>query len=350
MAGIVPKKNAQGVDFCAQSGYYYIVRSDLGCYMLSSDFSNASNLDVYSLHPSCQGGDHYLADSGYFYIIKGNSCRRVTNMTNDTDAIVYELHPNCEGGDYYLCNSGNFYIIFQDKDTYRCTSDMRYDSVAVDHSLHPNYSNGVYFWAEANYFNCIKPVDEWGVQFYRVTNLSKDEGVTTFSFHPDVMNFLPGGLSITQGPAFGIWESIKSITNNSETPITWTKKIKKKEGYEKERMSRLEQKWNVSIGSSYQSGALIEAIAKYQFSLTAEYGGKAVDTEKEDWNSVTEVKESVSVTLQPNQKMYVWQYKLGFGKEDVLFCCNMEFDDDPTSPSAVPLPPSKISSQFNSCL
>ncbi|XP_064417962.1 uncharacterized protein LOC135358294 [Latimeria chalumnae] len=340
MAGIVPKKNARGVDFCSQGGYYYIVRSDLGCYMESYDFNKGSNLVVKSLHPACQGGDHYLAYYSYFYIIKGNSYRCVTNMSDDADATVYELHPNCQGGDHYLCTYGNFYIIFQDKGTYRCTSDMRYDSEAVEHSLHPDYRSGLYFWAEANYFNFIKPVDEWGVQFYRVTDLSKDE-VTTFSFHPDVINFMPGGLSVTQGPAFGIWEVVKTIKNDSNSTITWTKKINKKEGYEKEKMSSLEHNWNVSIGASYQSGTLIETIAKYQFSLQAEYGGAAVNTENENWSSVTEIEESVSVTLKAGEKIYVWQYKLGFGKEDILFCCDMEFDDDPTPPREVPLPPSK---------
>ncbi|XP_064408030.1 uncharacterized protein LOC135352727 [Latimeria chalumnae] len=342
MAGIVPKKNARGVDFCGLSDYYYIVRSDLDCYMRSSNFNKGSDLVVYSLHPSCQGGDHYLAhQDGYFYIIKGSSYRRVTNMNKDDGAIVYSLHPNCQGGDHYLSAFGNFYIIFQGKSTYRRTSNMNQDSDAVEYSLHPNCRNGLYYWGIADYYYFVKPVDQWGVQYYKCTNFNKDEGVATYSFHPDVINFLPGGLSVTQGPAFGIWESIKTITNDSEAPITWNKKITKKVGYEKEKMSSLEHNWNVSISASYQSGALTEAIAKYQFSLTAEYGGKSVNTERENWSNVTEVEESVNVALKPDQKIYVWQYKLGFGKEDILFCRDMKFDDDPTPPSEAPLPPSK---------
>nr|XP_015217115.1 PREDICTED: uncharacterized protein LOC107075374 [Lepisosteus oculatus] len=342
MEGIIPKSKAKGVDFCGVDSNYYIVRSDLGCYMWSTNFHRGSDLKVYSLHPSCQGGDHYLAyDDNTFYIIKGNVYRRVSNMSADTDAVVYDLHPNCRGGDHYLSAYGNFYIIFKSRGVYRRTSNMNKDSDAVEYTLHPNCKDGLYYWGTKSYTYFVKPKDQWGIQYHKTDNLHEDTKAETFSIHPDVVDFLPGGLGETYGPAFGKWELIKTIANDSETPITWEKKITRKVGYVKSKMSSIEHNWKVSMSATYQSGTLTESIAKFQFSLSAEYGGKSVNTEGENWEEATEVAESVNLTLKPHQKIYVWQYKLGFGKEDVLFCRDMRFDDDPTPPTDIPLPPAR---------
>ncbi|KAM9496554.1 uncharacterized protein Hap1MRO34_000175 [Clarias gariepinus] len=339
MAGILTKSKAKGVDFCGVNDIYYIVRSDLRCYMRSTNFHEGSNLTVYSLHPACQGGDHYLAfDDSTFYIIKGNSYRRVSDMSRDSDAVVYNLHPNCQGGDHYLSAYGMFYIIFKSRGVYHKTSNMNMDSDAVEYPLHPNCKDGLYYWGTKSYTYFLKSKDQWGIQYHRTDDLSKDTSEGTFSIHPDVLSFLPGGLAETQGPAFGKWELIKTISNDSETPVTWEKKITRKVGYTKSKSSSIEHNWKISMGMTYQSGALTEAIAKYQFSLSAEYGGKSVNTENENWEEATEVAESVSLTLQPHKKMYFWQYKLGFGKEDVLFCRDMRFDDDPNPPNDIPLP------------
>ncbi|KAL1250784.1 hypothetical protein QQF64_018580, partial [Cirrhinus molitorella] len=91
-------------------------------------------------------GDHYFGGDSYFHIIKGNSCRRVTNLTTDSNAVVYSLHPNCQGGDHYFAAHGNFYIIFQEKGTYRTTTNMNLDTFAEEHTLHPNFRDGLYYW------------------------------------------------------------------------------------------------------------------------------------------------------------------------------------------------------------
>ncbi|XP_038226384.1 uncharacterized protein LOC119842395 isoform X2 [Dermochelys coriacea] len=341
MPTIVPKSKAPGVDFCGVNEYYYIVRSDLGCYMRSTNFNEGKDLNVYSLHPSCQGGEHYLAhQDDLFYIIKGGAYRRVSNMNTDTAAVVYNLHPNCQGGDHYLSAFGSFYIVFQSKGVYRKVTNMNTDSDAVEYSLHPSCRDGLYYWGVKGYYYFVKPHDEWGIQYYRTTNFHENVDAVTYSFHPDVVNFLPGGLAITQGSAFGTWEAIKTISNDSNTPITWNKKITRKVGYAKEKMSSIEHNWSVSISASYQSGALTEAIAKYQFSLTTQYGGKSINTEKENWSEATDVEESVNLTLQPKEKIYIWQYQLGLGKKSVLFCRDMKFNDNPNPPTEVPLPPS----------
>ncbi|XP_067266532.1 uncharacterized protein [Chanodichthys erythropterus] len=342
MNGIIPKSKAKGTDFCGVNDYYYIIRSDLGCYMQSSDYNKGLDLSIFSLHPACQDGDHYLGhEDGYFYIIKGNSYRRVTNLSTDSGAVVYSLHPNCRGGDHYLSAFGNFYIIFQGKGTYRRTTNMNQDLDAVEYSLHPNCRDGLYYWGLPNNYYFLKPVSKWGVEYYKGTDFSKDECTAVYSVHPDVLNFLPGGLSVTIGPSFGIWENIKTISNDSNTPVTWTKKITRRVGYNKEKMTQITHNWKIAASVSTESGGLAALIAKMQFSFSAEYGGSHVSTEKESWNEMTEEEEQLTLQLKPNESVYLWQYKLGLGEEPVLFCRDLKIDDDPNPPTEVPLPPAQ---------
>lgn len=98
---IVPKSEARGIDFCGTDDYYYIIRSDLGVYMRSTNFHEGKDIKIFSLSEACRWGDHYFAckdGDSYYYIIKGNQYRRVKNMKKDKDAVVYSLHPNCRGG------------------------------------------------------------------------------------------------------------------------------------------------------------------------------------------------------------------------------------------------------------
>uniref|UniRef100_A0A803K4X0 Uncharacterized LOC116407773 n=1 Tax=Xenopus tropicalis TaxID=8364 RepID=A0A803K4X0_XENTR len=340
MVGIVPKNEAHGVDFCGVDKYYYIVRSDLNCYMRSTNFNKGEDLDIFTLHPSCRDGDHYLAhEDDFFYIIKGTSYRRVTNMNKDDDAVVYSLHPNCQGGDHYLSAFGNYYIIYQSRGVYRRTKNMNKDEDSVEYTLHPNCKNGLYYFGTKDYYYFVKPHDEWGLQYYKTTNFHNDEDSQTFSFHPSVINFLPGGLAITKGPSFGTWECIKTISNDSDTPVTWSKKITKKVGYEKAKMSSIGHNWKISLTTSMETGGLLALIAKAQFSLSTEYGGSKVNTESENWTQATEVEESMTITLQPNKSMYIWQYQVGLGSKAVLHCRDTRYKSDPTPPTDNPLPP-----------
>ncbi|XP_022532108.2 uncharacterized protein LOC111193922 [Astyanax mexicanus] len=342
MPGIVSKSQAKGVDFCGGYENYYIIHADLGCYMYSTNFHRGESLTVYSIHPSCQGGDHYFADTKYWYIIKGNTYRYLSDISKDIGTEVYDLHPNCRGGDHYLCSYGYFYIIFQRKGVFRQTTDLTTYSYGAEYKLHPNCRDGLYYWGTSKYFYLAKPKGEWGVQYHKTADLKEDTYANTYSFHPDVLNFLPGGLAETQGPAFGKWDLIKTITNDSKTPVTWEQRITRKVGYTKSKSSSIEHNWKVSMTTTYQAGVLTEGISKYQFSLTAEYGGAHVRTENENWEEATEMEEKVTLTMQPNEKVYFWQYKLGFGQKDVLFCRDLKFKDDPNPPTEVPLPPSKM--------
>ncbi|XP_039529782.1 uncharacterized protein LOC120480592 [Pimephales promelas] len=342
MKGIIPRSKAKGTDFCGMGDWYYVIRSDLGCFMQIRDLNEGTDISIHSLHPACQNGDHYVGDCySYFYIIKGNSYRRVKNLEKDSEAKVDSLHSNFQGGDHYLATNHYFYIIFQEKGTYRRTKNLNHDSEAVEYTLHPNCRNGLYYLGHGliGHFSFIKPVSEWGVEFYRGTGFSKDEPVGVYSVHPDVLNFLPGGLSVTKGPSFGMWENIKTITNDTSKPVTWRRKINKKVGYTKEKMTQITHNWKISASVTSETGDLAKLIAKVQFTFSAEYGGSHVSTEKESWNEATEEEEQLSFDLEPNKSVYLWQYQLGLGQEPVLFCRDLKIDDEPNPPTEVPLPP-----------
>ncbi|KAL1252290.1 hypothetical protein QQF64_020086 [Cirrhinus molitorella] len=351
MNGIIPRSKAKGTDICATENWNYIIRSDLGCYMQTSDLNKGSDISICHLHPACQNGDHYIADNkGYFHIIKGNSCRKVSDLSTDSDAEVYSLHPSCQGGDHYLSTFHCFYIIFQEKGTLRVTTDMKRDSDAKERTLDPEYRDGLYYWQlqlkdslhmyailqsflpSGCYFSFLKPTCEWGVEYYTVF------AGKCYSVHPDVLNFLPGGLSVTKGPAIGMWENIKTIINDSNTAVTWQKKITKKVGYSKKEMTQITHNWKIETSASIESGTLAKLIAKWQFSLSLEYGGSHVSTKSELWNKATEEEELLTFELKPKESLYLWQHKLCLGEESVLFCRHLKITNEPNPPTEALLP------------
>jgi hypothetical protein len=198
MFSIVPHAvAAPGVDFCGVKGYHYIVRSDAGIYIKAENLNKGSDVKVFDLHYSCKGGDHYLANNGYFYIIKGKNYRRVTNMNTDADSVVLSLHPNCQGGDHYLSMCGKFYVIYKDRGVYRRTTNLNEDTNAVEYSLHPNCKDGLYFWGLDKYAYVIKPLGNWGPQYHKTSNMNHDWDSLDSSFTKHVVDFLPGAPGLT---------------------------------------------------------------------------------------------------------------------------------------------------------
>ena len=331
---IVPKSapEARGIDFCATKDYYYIIRSDLGVYMRSKNFNEGSDIKIFSLSPACQWGDHYLATKDCFYIIKGDEYRRVNNMNEDKDAVVYTLHPNCRGGSHYYSAFGNYYIVFADRGVYRRVENMNTDEGAVEYSIHQAFKDGLYFWGTTGHVYCLKQADKWSVTYHRSTNMNLDDNPATFSIHESVLNFLPGGLAQTTGKAFGYWHNIKSFANDTDVPVDWERSIKKTVGFNRSEMSSIEHNWSIKIGTQYQSGLLSEAISKYQFSLTAQYGGKNVNTKQQQWSSMTEESETLNLHIKPYSKVYIWQYQMGFGQEKNLFSPDLEITENSNPP------------------
>lgn len=338
---IVPKsaQEARGIDFCGSYCHYYIIRSDLGVFMRSTNFSEGKDIKIYPLSPACQWGDHYLAMSDYFYIIKGNEYRRVTNLSEDKDAVVYSLHPNCRGGSHYYSAAGNYYIVFANRGVYRQVKNMNTDEGAIEYSIHQAFKGGLYFWGTtAGYFNsgyvyCLKQADKWGVTYHRSTNMNRDENPATLNIHESVLNFLPGGIAQTTGKAFGYWNNIEYFANKTDSTVDWQKNITKPVGFNRSEMSSIEHNWSIEIGPQYQKGLLSEAISKYQFSLKAKYGGKSVNTEQQQWSDMTKESETLNLRhIKPHSEVYIWQYQMGFGKKKNHFSRDLEITKDSNPP------------------
>ena len=338
--GIVPKskKEARGIDFCATYHHYYIIRSDLGVYMKSTNFHAGNDIQIYPLSPACQWGDHYLATgSDEFYIIKGNDYRRVTSMTEDKNAVVYPLHSNCRGGSHYYFAFGNYYIVYADRGVHRQVKNMNTDEGAVECSIHEAFKDGLYFWGTTGYLNsgyvyCLKRADKWSVTYNRSTDVNLFKDPATFTIHESVLNFLPGGLAQTTGKAFGYWHNIDYFANKTDNTVDWIKNITKPIGFDRSKMSSIEQNWSIEIGAKYQSGLLSEAISKYQLSLKAKYGGKSVKTEQQQWKAMTEESEALNLHIKPHSEVYIWQYQMGFGQEKILFSPDLEITKDSNPP------------------
>ncbi|XP_053217660.1 uncharacterized protein LOC128399869 [Podarcis raffonei] len=337
--GILPKSKTKGIDFCGVDKYYYIVRSDLGCYLRSTDFHAGKDLEIFGLHNSVRGGDHYLADKDdFFYIIKGNSYRRVTNLNADSDSVVYTLHRNCQNGDHYFSFDKYFYIIFKKRGWYRRVTNMHTDQNAIEATIYATLKDGLYYWGIKDKIYLVKPNNKWGVEFYRVEDML-GKNPSTISFHANVLNFLPGGVSINHGKAFGVWQPVKTVRNDAKISVAWEQQITKKVGYSKKEMHSMEHNWRVSSSVKVGAEGLTKLLLTAQFSLSAQYGGKSIDSTEETWSDATDVSEKVSFTLPPNTNIYFWQYKLGLGKDDVLYCRDLAFTDNSNPPTYVPLPP-----------
>ncbi|CAI5791146.1 Hypothetical predicted protein [Podarcis lilfordi] len=306
--GILPKSKTKGIDFCGVDEYYYIVCSDLGCYLRSTDFHQGKDLDIFGHHNSVRGGDHYLAHSDdLFYVIKGDSYRRVTDLSKDSDSVVSTLHHNCQNGDHYFSHDKYFYIIFKKKGVYRRVTNMHEDLNPVQNALHPKVKD--------------------------------DANPSTFSFHASVLNFLPGGMSINYGKAFGVWQPVKTVSNNVKVSVVWEQQIVSKVGYVKKEMHSMEHNWKLSSTVTVGASGLTKLLLTAQIFLTAEYGGEKIDSKDETWSEETDVSEKVGFTLPPNTNIHFWQYKLGLGKDDVLYCRDLAFTDNSNPPTFVPLPP-----------
>ena len=209
----IATKQQVAIDFCG-TDKLYIVRSDLGLYLESSDFEKGTDAIVRILHPDCSGGDHYLSrmyspyigtDYPLFLIINGDHFRRVTDLTTAADMTAdIRLHEKCRGGDFYLATnnfgfitSPSFIIVFADEGIYRVVSDLGTAKDVKEYKLHDACKGGLYYWATSIQYYWSKQVwyylvkEEGGeLRFHYTKDLGTNEGGATQAFHPSVMNFL----------------------------------------------------------------------------------------------------------------------------------------------------------------
>ncbi|KYO48251.1 uncharacterized protein LOC109283178 [Alligator mississippiensis] len=340
MPEIVPRKEAPGTGVFRKSNGDYIIRSDLGCYLRTQFLETGHSTEIRDLHPSCRDGEHYLGSERdpNIYIIKRDSYRVVQDLSTDQGAKVYELHPNCRGGDHYMKCSNFFLILFCERGVMRGVGNLSTDYEGEDVPLHPQCRLGLYYFGIANFRAFIKMDERWGTQFYLYKNMTTATLAAVYSIHPSVLNFLTGGLALTNGSSSGSWHCIKTLSNDSDVPVSWTHMITRKVGFAKEKVSSIERNWQVCASVALKAGELTAAIVKAQLALSGHYGGSNVKTEQEDWTEAREEEETLQATLQPKQNLYVWQYRLSLGPEPVLFCRDIKFTRDPTPPTTNPLP------------
>ncbi|KAF7234883.1 Phosphonates import ATP-binding protein PhnC 2 [Varanus komodoensis] len=334
MAAIAPRTDSPGTDIFTTRHGSFIIRSDLGCFLQALDFCSGEALKVWDLHPACRGWDHYVGDptSSVIYLLRGDSFCKVLDLNSEPPSSTFPLHPSCQGGDHYASCEGHFLIFFLERGVVLSVADLATGAMATEVCLEATLLDGLYYYgADAHHVACWRMDEENSLRGHLFTPAAEHAG--SFSVHPDVIAFLPGGLSVIHGPAFGAWECLKLISNATDLPMPSTHEITRQVGCSKLAFS---QKYDVS--GSVDPESLAISLLQRQFCLPVAYGGLGLQTEQEEWESVAEEGEPLRVILQPRQKLYWWHYRLGLGKEPLLFCRSLKVTRSPSPPTHIPLP------------
>ncbi|XP_061447073.1 uncharacterized protein LOC133367181 [Rhineura floridana] len=333
MAAIVPRTDSPGTDVFAIRHGFFIVRSDLGCFLQVLDLCLGQDIKVWDLHPACRGGDHYLGDptSSAIYLLRGDSFYEVLDLSSEPPSSALPLHPSCQGGDHYAFSEGRFFVFFLMRGVVLSVADLATGATAKEICLEPTLLHGLYYYgADATHLACFRMDEENGLRCH----LFATTGHESFPVHPDVVSFLPGGLALTHGAAFGAWECLKLISNATDLPMPSSHEITRRVGYSKLAFSQ-----TYHITGSLDPESLAVSLLQHHFSLPAAYGGLGLRTEQEEWEEAAEEEEPLRVILQPRQKLYWWHYRLGLGKEPILFCRSLKVTRTPSPPTHIPLPP-----------
>lgn len=333
MATVASRTDSPGTDVFATRHGAFIVRSDLGCFLQTLDFRSGQDIKVWELHPACRGGDHYMGDpsSSAIYLLRGDTFLRVLDLTSEPSAQALPLHPSCQGGDHYTFCEDRFFVFFLGRGIVLSVADLATGSSAKEIHLEPGFTEGLYYYgSDAAHLACFRVDAENGLCAHLRSTVGHQE---VFSVHPDVLAFLPGGLAVIYGPSFGVWEFLKLISNATDLPMPSSDEITRKVGYSKRALSQ-----KFSISGTLDPESLIVSLLQSQFALPAAHGGIGLRTEQEEWEEVAEEEEPLRVILQPRQKLYWWQYRLGLGKEPILFCRSLKVTRSPAPPTHIPLP------------
>uniref|UniRef100_A0A8D0GVC7 Uncharacterized protein n=1 Tax=Sphenodon punctatus TaxID=8508 RepID=A0A8D0GVC7_SPHPU len=330
---IAPRKDFPGTDVFASRDGISIVRSDLGCFLRAPNLHSGQGLEVWPLHPACRGGDHYVGDpaSSSVYILRGGTFCRAPELGAEPAPSSLPLHPSCQDGDHYSSNGSHFHVLFLARGVVLSVADLATGADAKEAPLEPASRHGLYYYtADSTHLAFLSMDGDHGLRGHLVSRAGSEE---TFPIHPDVAAFLPGGLALSHGAAFGAWECVKIISNELDVPLPGTHEITRKVGFAQKALP-----WKVPAGGSLEVGALTTALLQSQFSLPSAYGGLGLRTEQEEWEEAAEEGEPLRVILQPRQKLYWWQYCLGLGTDPLLFCRSLKVTRSPVPPANVPLP------------
>ena len=256
------------------------------------------------------------------------------------------LHSFCQNGDHYIGLSKYclfstdpvFFIIF--KDTYRVVSDLataikskwdKYDK--QEYELHENCRGGLYYWSSKEYwsgnvlFYIVKQVTQWSFEYHVTEDLHTDKNGENKSFCKSVVEFIPGGMSVTMGPVYGQWEivergKVERVIENSTTEITFKIGVKKGLSFS------IENNWNLKTGVKTEETAEVgikglgKAAIKTEFSLEKSLGGTVVNVSDCSWEEEMTIKKTTIDIgrLEPGSEYFIWQYVLGRKNIGVLVC------------------------------
>lgn len=343
---------AKGIDMCGGSNQAWIIRSDLHCVLTSISSkleappseSGTQRYIVYPLHPACSGGDHYIKkEAGSFVIIKGKYFATVEDLWSPENSIEWnEMSSLCQGGDHYMYTATAKFVIVKGN-TFFMVPDLYSTTTNAHHLLQNDMSNGLYYYGLGDNFYAIHELAKDSINLgtvYTKTDSLFKEGTDYFVF-PDLLNFLPGGISTSFGSASPRWELLKTFTNSSGTALQWSQEVSQTVGYNK---SQFEKNWEVSaevsISTSFSGGFLVQAAVEAQFSLSTTFGGASIQSNQQDWSEEHTVTESLAVEVGAGKSVYIWQYRLGFSGSAtaVLYCRDVGITDSDIPPSMIPLP------------
>ncbi|KAM6450749.1 uncharacterized protein PHA67_017715 [Liasis olivaceus] len=338
MASIVPRTASPGTGVFITRHGAFVVRSDLGYFLQTLDFCSGQDIKVQPLHPACRGKDHYLGDpsSSTIFLLHGDSFCQVSDLNSEPPSDVFPLHPSCQGGDQYAFCEGCFFIFFLSRGVVLSMANLATGALIKEIQLESTLLDGLYYYgADAARLVCFRMDEEQhlcGTSF-AITAGHKE----SFVIHPDVVSFLPGGLSLTHGAAFGEWQCLKLLSNATDLPAPSSYEISRKVGY-----SKLELGLKAHVDKSVDPESLAISLLQHQFALPAIYGGVGLRTEQEEWEEEAEEEEPLRVILQPRQKLYWWHYCLGLGKKPILYCRSLKITRSPSPPTHIPLPQADV--------
>ncbi|XP_078234561.1 uncharacterized protein LOC110091392 isoform X2 [Pogona vitticeps] len=324
---MVPRQEVPNVHIFSTRAGDVIVRPDLDCYLLLPPLPTSPCADLRPLHPSLRSGEHYFSSRwcDSIYVIRGNKLLEAEDLTAGATKPARLLHASCFGGQRYFIIAGGSIGILMGPGTVTAVKDL--STGEPDPEAAPL---GPRQWFKE------KMGSSRSYLYWQLWDPFNGE---FFSFHPKILSFLPGGLGLLKGSAFGLWALLDTIRNDSDSPVTRALDITQRVGCATETLADIGDAWTVSLSDAPKPGSVAVAIAKAQFALPVQYGGLGLNTEQE-WEELFYKEKTLQFTLQSQEAAYVWQYQLGLGKETVLFCRELKVTHSSDPPSEIPLPPS----------
>ncbi|XP_030395412.1 uncharacterized protein LOC115637951 [Gopherus evgoodei] len=149
IAGIVPRAHSPGTDVFATPQGFFIVRSDVGCFLQAPECHSPEAVEIWSLHPACRGGEHYVGDAAgsSVCILQGNPFHQTMDLSAAPSPDALPLHPMCCGGDHYASWSSRFSVIFLARSVVLSVADLTMGVEAEEMPLKLASCHGLYYYA-----------------------------------------------------------------------------------------------------------------------------------------------------------------------------------------------------------